>query len=252
MKPALTSLEVAAQYPPFESETFDIPDETIISTLSTSSPVHHAIAAGKRAMLNYLLVRNHSPNYRPRAAPTVALPPLSYVTARCAKIHRRSPHPRLNPHIRTLIFNVHPLHFAAAQHDPDFLSWLAASVGCLTTVVILSLATPLLPEAYIARVHLVLSRPRIDYQVPFTCSSRLWGSRVEVTKPLMGAEQVTQRVTIKLLLGCSDVREQDVDGNMALHCLAGTLNIDEETIEMLRGMDGGEEVWDNAEKLWGV
>jgi hypothetical protein len=62
---------------------------------------------------------------------------------------------------------------------------------------------------------------------------------------------MTQRATIRLLLGCSDVRARDVDGNTALHYLAGTLNVCEETVAMLRGIDGGEEAWVSAENCWG-
>ncbi|KAJ6099657.1 hypothetical protein N7467_001192 [Penicillium canescens] len=54
-------------------------DDTKPSFISTSSPVHEAIEAGQPAMLHKLLhVYRYSPNYRPLATPTAALPPLSF------------------------------------------------------------------------------------------------------------------------------------------------------------------------------
>lgn len=115
---------------------FDIYDEDNVpfSALSTSSPVHEAMAAGRVMMLRHLLdTCGYSPNYCPRAAPTVALPPLSYAISRCdlsdPGVQRclvdLLSHPQLNPNLRTPIFNVHALHFATAHHDPELLRWLA-------------------------------------------------------------------------------------------------------------------------------
>ncbi|RDW67434.1 uncharacterized protein DSM5745_09300 [Aspergillus mulundensis] len=69
-----------------EKSSFDIRHGTDVpvSALSATSPVHEAIAAGRVRMLWHLLSTcGYSPNYRPRAAPTLALPPLSYALARC-------------------------------------------------------------------------------------------------------------------------------------------------------------------------
>lgn len=49
-----------------------------------------------------------------------------------------------------------------------------------------------------------------------------------------------------------DVQAQDVDGSTALHYLAGTLNANEKTVLMLRGFEGGEEVWQNARNWYDV
>lgn len=71
-----------------------------------------------------------------QGALTIRLPPLSYIIARCdlsnSGVQRclvdLLSHPQLKPNLRTPIFNVHVLHFATAHHDPDLLSWLAASI----------------------------------------------------------------------------------------------------------------------------
>ncbi|KAL4970500.1 uncharacterized protein BDV14DRAFT_195187 [Aspergillus stella-maris] len=71
---------------------FDIRHERGVpfSALSTTSPLHEAIGTGQVRMCWHLLSTcGYSPNYRPLAGPTVALPPLSYAIARC---HINDPH----------------------------------------------------------------------------------------------------------------------------------------------------------------
>ncbi|RDW67466.1 uncharacterized protein DSM5745_09332 [Aspergillus mulundensis] len=76
-------------------------------------------------------------------------------------------------------------------------------------------------------------------------------------------QQQAQLATIRVLIQAQaqaqtdtgfnlDVKAQDVDGNTALHYLAGTLNMSQETIDLLREMDGGEEVWREARNYWGL
>lgn len=68
------------------------------------------------------------------------------------------------------------------------------------------------------------------------------------------AQQQVQQATIRALLdwGGIDVRAKDVDGNTALHYLAGTLNMSDITLTMVRAMDGGEEVWQESKNGYGV
>ena len=72
--------------------------------------------------------------------------------------------------------------------------------------------------------------------------------------PMTVAQQQAQQATIRVLLdwGGIDVRAKDVDGNTALHYLAGTLNISDITLTMVRAMDGGEEVWQESKNGYGV
>jgi hypothetical protein len=73
-------------------------------------------------------------------------------------------------------------------------------------------------------------------------------------RPMTVAEQQAQKATIRVVLewGGVDVCAKDVDGNTALHYLASTLNVDEETVEMVRQMEGGEAVWQEATNYWGL
>jgi hypothetical protein len=102
-----------------------------ISFLSTSSPVHEAIAAGHQHILRHLLSTcQYSPNYRPYAAPTVALMPLSYAIACCdlndSGVQRclveLLSHPLLDANLGRPIVDFHPLYFATPHHNPDLLS----------------------------------------------------------------------------------------------------------------------------------
>ena len=267
---------------------FQIEDANwLISFLSTSSPIHEAIVAGQQPMLHHLLSTcGYSPNYCPYAAPTVALPPLSYAIARCdlkdPKVQRcltdLLSHPRLDANLRTPIFNIHPLHFATAHHDPALLLWLAALIpGGYKAAGITALGHTLLHIAALPfnaqqivgrnpeiarsihcartldskwRPHRLPSPLHMEFSTPEDMSIGLGRKPQPMTVP----QQLAQQGTIRVLLdwGDLDVRAKDVDGNTALHYLAGTLNISEDTIEMVRQMDGGEEVWESSENCHGV
>lgn len=256
-----------------------------ISFLSTSSPVHEAIAAGQQPMLRHLLSTcGYSPNYRPYAAPTVALPPLSYAIACCdlsqSGVQRclvdLLSHPRLDANLRTPIFNIHPLHFATARHEPDLLSWLAASIpGGLGSAGITALGHTLLHIASLpfTTQQIVARNPDVarslhcartldstwlphgllsPLHMEFTTAEEL--GLVDKPSPMTVPQQLAQQGTIKILLEYSgiDVNAKDVDGNTALHYLAGTLNMNEDTVRMVRQMDGGEEVWEGSKNCYGV
>jgi hypothetical protein len=46
--------------------------------------------------------------------------------------------------------------------------------------------------------------------------------------------------------GCIDVKAKDVDGNTPLHYLAGTLNMSDDTLTIVRAINDGEEVWQES------
>jgi hypothetical protein len=183
-------------------------------------------------------------------------------------------HPQLNANIRTPIFNVHLLHFATARHNPELLAWLADLIpGGLGAAGITALGHTLLHVASLPltgwqvdggnldvaqSIHCIrtLDSRWVPYQLPSPIFARFkTPSEMSLLKPqpMTEGEQQAQRATIKVLLdwgGC-DVHAQDVDGNTALHYLAGTLNIDFATIMLVRGMEGGEQVWHETRNRWG-
>ncbi|KAF7182821.1 hypothetical protein CNMCM7691_002482 [Aspergillus felis] len=277
IQPSTTSSDDADQFR-IEGET------TPISALATSSPVHEAIAAGQQSMLRHLLSTcRYSPNYRPPATPTVALPPLSYAIARCdlnnTGVQRclvdLLSHPQLDANLRTPIFNVHPLHFATAYHDPDLLSWLAGFIpGGLAAAGVTALGHTLLHVASLPLTNCQTVAANPDVASSIHCARMLdsyWSpyrlpspvhmqfltpgeTGAKHPQPMTVAQQQAQKATIRVLLawGGIDVCAKDVDGNTALHYLAATLNVDEETVELVRQMDGGEAVWQEVTNYWGL
>jgi ankyrin repeat protein len=255
-----------------------------ISALAPSSPIHEAIAAGQQSILHHLLSNcRYSPNYRPYATPTVALPPLSYAIARCGLYNTGVQrclvdllsHPQLDANLRTPIFSVHPLHFATAHHDPDLLLWLAGFIpGGFAAAGVTALRHTLLHVASLplTNSHTVAGNPDVARSIhcartldphwrPFRLPSPVHmqfqtPGEMGMKNPqsMTVAEQQAQKATIQVLLewGGVDVRAKDVDGNTALHYLASTLNVDEETVEMVRQMEGGEAVWQEMTNYWGL
>ncbi|GIK05630.1 hypothetical protein Aspvir_009743 [Aspergillus viridinutans] len=261
-----------------------------LSALSTSSPVHQALQAGRLDMLRHLLAGcGYSPNYRPRAAPTVALPPASFAIARC---DLRNPgvqrclvellaHPKLNLCLRTPVFDVHVLHFAAARYDPDLLGWLAghipgglkaAGTTALGHTLLHIACLPLTADQIVSRnpalaksIHCArtLDTAWLPHRLPsplhmrFASPGQLGGN----PRPMSESEQRGLSETVGVILedGAVDVRAQDTDGNTALHYLAGTLNMDEEVVRMVRGMEMAEGLWERVRneagftpgELWG-
>ena len=51
--------------------------------------------------------------------------------------------------------------------------------------------------------------------------------------------------------GGIDVKAKDVNGNTALHYLAGTLNMCEMTLAMVRALEDDEEVWQESTNDYG-
>ncbi|KAB8208109.1 ankyrin repeat-containing domain protein [Aspergillus parasiticus] len=245
MATALTSLEVAAKFgceeifeilykagaedsswrvstATQEDSLLEIPSEAPLFALSVSSPMHQAIASGHRSMLDKLLnAYNYCPNYRPLVTPTVGVPAVTWQSRACVNALATCGHATVG---RTVLGHT-LLHVAAlpltgyqvARNKPV----IERSIHC-------------------ARTH---SRP------PYINEEKQYKH-----VPMTDAEQVAQLATIALLLrwGGFDVQAQDIDGNTALHYLAATLNIGDETVELVREMGGSEDVWESTSNRWGL
>ncbi|KAJ6079544.1 hypothetical protein N7467_009297 [Penicillium canescens] len=253
-------------------------DDTKPSSLSITSPVHEAIEHGQHAMLERLLNTYHySPNYRAMVAPTVAFPPLSFALGQCdpndpnirACIEHLLAHPDIDLNLRTPIFEIHPLHLAVARHDPELLSFLPMPLSSAGTT---ALGHTLLHIASLPLTSMSMNREIPDAVRSVHCARTLdsqWlphsqpsplhlettkGVAIEVPfrpinppTPLTPAEQDAQLSTLRVLADARiDVRAQDVDGNTALHYLATALNGDSRAMQLLREMEGGEEVYNNC------
>lgn len=243
------------------------------SFVSTSSPIHEAIAAGQPAMLHALLYKyEYSPNYRPLAAPTIALPPLSFALARCdpsnpdiwACIKVLLEHENLDKHLRSPIFEVHPLHFAVARHEVDLLSRLPMELSSAGTT---ALGQNLLHIASLPMTSECIDQENPDYTQSIHCARTLdsfWLShqfpspmhldpnsggffrekQIMKPTPLTDIEREAQFNTLwRLVREDIEVSAQDVDGNTPLHYLAATLNVDPRSLQLLRDLEGGEETY---------
>lgn len=262
-------------------------DDTKPSFISTSSPVHEAIQAGQPAMLHKLLhVYRYSPNYLPLATPTAALPPLSFALLRCdphnpniwACIVHLLQHPDLDQHLRSPIFDIHPLHLAVSHHDPGLLSRLPMSLSTAGTT---ALGHSLLHIASLPLTSDYIDQKNPDFVQSIHCTRTLdshWlshafpspmhlspsngtrltrpipGQHISPTIPLTSLEQEAQLNTLQLLAQVVGVivGAQDVDGNTALHYLAATVNVDPRALELLRDMEGCEEAYNTSRNRVGL
>ena len=264
-------------------------DDTKPSFISTSSPVHEAIEAGQPKMLHKLLhVYRYSPNYRPLATPTAALPPLSFALLRCdphnpniwACIGHLLQHQDLDQHLRSPIFDIHPLHLAVARHDPDLLSRLPMPLSTAGTTALghnlFHIASLPLTSEYIDKknpnsvqsIHCArtLDSDWLSHAFPSPLhldpsrrpghglTRPIPGQHIEPTISLTSLEQEAQLSTLHLLVRDVgvDVSAQDIDGNTALHYLAATLNVDPRALQLLRDMEGGEETYNNSRNRAGL
>ncbi|KAK6828871.1 hypothetical protein RU639_003182 [Aspergillus parasiticus] len=266
MATALTSLEVAAKFgceeifeilykagaedsswrvstATQEDSLLEIPSEAPLFALSVSSPMHQAIASGHRSMLDKLLnAYNYCPNYRPLVAPTVGVPAVTWQSRACVNALATCSPIRAFPLIcarqslrcirctspqrvgRTVLGHT-LLHVAAlpltgyqvVRNKPV----IERSIHCAR------------PLDSTWRQSLKPSPLHLEYprhsRPPYINEEKQYKH-----VPMTDAEQVAQLATIALLLrrGGLDVQAQDIDGNTALHYLAATLNVGDETVEL--------------------
>lgn len=96
--------------------------ELLPSQLCISTPLHTAIATGNMTMLNALLDRGLSPNARAIITGSQALTPMQYaIVIGDIETYFLLRDKGADPDIRTPVFNVHVLHFAAAMLSIELL-----------------------------------------------------------------------------------------------------------------------------------
>ncbi|KAL5051684.1 hypothetical protein BDW71DRAFT_193933 [Aspergillus fruticulosus] len=198
-----------------------------VSVLPTSSPVHEALTQGHHMMLRHLLLTcGCLPNYRPRAVPTMALPPLSPILVRCYLNYK---------HIQICLVDLltHPqLGILICAPPSLLLTWLAGFIsGGLAAAGTTSLGHTLL---HVASLPLDASQSLRKTQTlpnPFHRISVMAGQMASQNpQPLTLPQQKNAASYHPREEGFNiDVKAKDVDGNTALRYLAGTLNMAEET-----------------------
>ena len=98
----------------------EIPEPPTPSSLVVSTPLHAAIETRNTAMLSHLLALGFDRNVQPLAAVTICTTPLSATIVHCEPWNSEAyeilaAHRTIDFNIRTSVYSVHILHFAAAR-----------------------------------------------------------------------------------------------------------------------------------------
>lgn len=261
-------------------QTLTLPPRPLHSFLSTSTPIHAAIEAGNNDMLMYMLDKGFSPNTLPLSATTQGIiSPLMATIVSCSPPNLEAydlllSYPHTNRDLRTPVFNVHVLHFTAALTSLALLEKVAALIPLgnagATSLghTLLHIACMPLDDTYIQfyseKVHQSIHNVR-TFSVAWTPLELLPHKQtrknglertfqgVRDLHELPTTDFVAQAKVVEFLLTSSTQRvdAMDVDGNSPLHYVAGHRVINEELLQMLRAVDGGEDVWMNQKNTWG-
>ncbi|KAH9478513.1 hypothetical protein JR316_0008968 [Psilocybe cubensis] len=262
-----------------------LPDILTHSSLSVSSPIHEAIISTKNEMLEHLLAIGYSPNILPLAAPTCCIPPHIAAIGLCRPpnqvaydILASDPHTDLA--LRTPIYSVHVLHFAAALLDISLLQRL-----CRHT------ATPLSSAGCTALGHTLLhvaSLPLTDLHVNIfsqkvfesvhdvrTLDTKIWvpmdlhrrnpanrgiltskNDNVPLPRTRSAEDKLDETRQHELILwlldsGTQNLAAEDVYGNTIMHYLASAASVNVQLLNELRAMEGGENVWKERKNMMG-
>ncbi|KAL8904124.1 MAG: hypothetical protein Q9207_003475 [Kuettlingeria erythrocarpa] len=111
----------------------NIPSPATPSSLALASPLHTAIRGRNLPALSLLLSQGFNPNVLPLAAPTRCITPAMATIVYCDPWNADAytalrQHPLLDLSIRTPVYNISLLHFAAARLDLHALRTIAADV----------------------------------------------------------------------------------------------------------------------------
>jgi hypothetical protein len=276
------------------SGMISLPSEDVLqpSQLSVSTPLHTAIATNNPSMLHALLDRAFSPDARAVITGSQALTPLQYAivigdTASCSLLKSRG----ADPGLRTPVFDVHALHFAAALLRIDLLNAVGLPLSSASTTAIghtlLHIAT--LPYN---KSEVQDCAPKIAESVHdmrgMQASHRVrerkvkqWDAAGESTTVLVPEFESSLRGVIphhhqhlnprewslssmkhfaeqddvcKFLvheMGASEIGLPDKHGNTMLHYLASTRAPNESLIDWLKLQETGASVWQEAVNFWG-
>ena len=296
--PARTALETAASFG--DVELFDqvraagpdeswwiidptphqLPETLTHSVLSTSSPCHEAIIAGKIKMLEHLLALGYSPNILPLAAPTRCFPPHMTAIAFCNPPNLEAydilaKNAKADLSLRTPIFSIHILHVATARLDVPLLQRLICNPNTVLETAgatalghtLLHIATLPLTDAHINifsrkifhSIHDVRTLETKGWH-PINFSLRNPTRRSILIslapKRLLPFPRTAEdendscrqeeMVLWLLRTGTQDLGARDVYGNTPLHYLASAMWVNDLLLGKVRAWEGGETVWKSS------
>lgn len=266
-------------------------DDLLPSQAAISTPLHTAIAFDNMIMLRTLLDRGFSPNARALITGSQALTPAQYaITIGDLETLQLLKAQGADLEIRTPVFGVHILHFAASLLRLDLLRAINLPMSRASTT---GMGHSLLHIACLPfnSSEIQVSAPKVSQSIhnirgmqasyriserkvkefnasgysetvlrpEFEASMRPYHNRCLKQSPRSWDSDPMkyfeeQESVCKFLvqeLGAGKIGEQDMHGNTMLHYLAGSRGPNEALIHWLKMQNTGMSVWEKTQNFWG-
>ncbi|KAK4565286.1 hypothetical protein LTR86_003903 [Recurvomyces mirabilis] len=235
-----------------------LPEEDVLSPsqLSTTTPLHTAIAAGKMDMVRALLDRGFDVNARAIVVGCHALTPIQCavllgIKEACALLKS---HPHTDLSVTTPILGIHSLHFAAARYRLDLFQTFGIPIPAVPATAIghTLLHIACLPQD-VWRIQLL--GPKILASIHDVCQLPPTGpfGMPLGQDPDLFEEYTKQKAMCMYLvqeLGPRQIAATDIYGNTPLHYLASVKATNIELIAWMREQDGGDYIWHSSRNDW--
>lgn len=263
-------LEAGADASFWTRPQFFVPNLPTVSSLSLSSPLHAAIRGSQPEMLRYLLSTGFDPNTQPLINPTRCFTPLMATIIYSRTFNKEAfdilaSHPSINFEIRTPVYGVHILHFAAATLNLELLKVLSARTS-LKNAGTTSLGHTLLHIACLPADSTHVQRhsktiyqsihetrdlsPMNDADAPYPILEAGWADPGNSEKWYVDFGAQTEVVKYLYENGITNLESTDVHGNTALHYLCGCKIINWELLDWLRQQENGEDIFQYAPNIY--
>ncbi|KAJ5784465.1 uncharacterized protein N7503_009677 [Penicillium pulvis] len=230
-----------------------IPEQPTSSSLALSSPIHEAISSGNEGIeiINHLLEAGFNPNVLPLGDVHTSITPLMATFLQCEPWNEMAysvlaDNPRIDFSICTPYLLVHILHVATA-HSLQALQRVEESV-------------PLEAAGATAAGHTLLHIACMSSMIQTHASkahASIHNLRWKPKESSLAQCEVAFLAQLELLRYLLSsgfkpyVAFQDSDQNTPLHYLAGARAINEDAIQLLRGLPEGEMVWREVKNWYG-
>jgi ankyrin repeat protein len=251
-------LEAGADASFWMSPQFYVPHPPTESSLSVSSPLHAALQNRDNEMLRHLLEIGFDPNVMPLANPTRCFTPLMATVINSEIFNKHAfdllcSYSETNAEIRTPIYGVHLLHFAAAGLNLDMLKHVSSRVP-LRNAGTTALGHTLLHIACMPSDALEVQRhSEIIYRsIHETRDLHARNDPYAHCAPDRGRDPIfdesrfeQQTAVVKFLWdnGITGVEQRDIHGNTPLHYLVGCRSVNQELLTWWLEKPGVDAIW---------
>lgn len=272
-----------------------LPVPATVSSLAITTPLHSAIWSRNTGVLKHLLSCGFNPNAMPLAAITRCITPAMATISYCDPWNQAAweclqKHPAFDPGVRTPIFDVHILHFAAAKLSLPLLKAIVEAVPLAdagTTALghtMLHIVCLPLDERFVnwhsEPVYRSVHETRDLSELSGALKARFGETQSndystardildendlshstfaspETTDHLPASSTESyfpdQIAIIQYLYECNaaNISKQDVHGNTALHYLASHCSVNHQLVTWLRSQDQGQQAWGGLKNRYG-